>query len=344
VGTLPADTIFADRYKILGLIGSGGMGHVYRAEHVALKKPIALKLLGRDPNDDSRAEREARFEREARAIARLQHAGCVRILDYGRSANGYQYIAMELLDGESLYDALNAGPFSIARAVFVTRNLLAALAHAHRNGVLHRDVKPENVVLVSSDVPRTVLVDFGLARLRDDGPLTAAGMCMGSPSYIAPERLQGQPYDARCDLYAVGVILYEMLAGIRPFVGSTAEEIMYNSVHRPPRPLRAMRDDIPSKLDTVVRRALAKDPDRRFADAEEMLSALEAIEIIDEPDPATTLLGRDLVVTQRLSMRARASISTIGRLALVRRSLWSRLWGWLRYGRWRWARTTETSR
>jgi serine/threonine protein kinase len=211
--------------------------------------------------------------------------------------------------------------------------------------VLHRDVKPENVVLVASDVPRTVLVDFGLARLREDGPLTAAGMCMGSPSYIAPERLQGHPYDARCDLYAVGVILYEMLAGIRPFVGSTAEEIMYNSVHRPPRPLRALRDDVPGKLDSVVRRALAKDPDRRFADAEEMLSALEAIEIVDDPDPATTLLGRDLLEsTQRLSMRGRASISTIGRLALVRRSLWSRLWSWFRYGRWRWARTTETSR
>ena len=333
MGTLAPNTIFADRYKILAHLGSGGMGQVYRAEHVALKKPVALKLLGRVGDDDTRAERETRFEREARAIARLEHPGCVRILDYGR-AGRYQYIAMELLDGDPLSAALEAGPFTIARAVYVARNLLAALAHAHRHGVLHRDVKPENVVLVARDVPRTVLIDFGLARLRDDGPLTGTGMCMGSPSYIAPERLAGKPYDARCDLYAVGVILYEMIAGMRPFVGSSPEEIMHKSLHRPPRPLRALRDDVPPKLDAIVRRALAKDPDRRFADAEEMLSALADIEIVDEPDPAMTLLGRERI----------PAISTIGRLALGRPSILGRLWSWLRYGRWRWARTSELSR
>jgi serine/threonine protein kinase len=314
-------TIFADRYKILSLLGRGGMGEVYRAEHLALRKDVALKVLKAKATENS----EARFEREARAIARLEHPSCVRILDYGTWYRS-RYIAMELVDGPTLATAMRTdGQFSTARAVNVARNVLAALVHAHGKGVLHRDVKPENVMLVSQGVPRTVLIDFGLAALGDEGPLTASGMCMGSPSYIAPERLLGRLHDARADVYAVGVILYEMIAGARPSVGNSPEAIMHHTLHRPPRPLRAIRRDIPLAIDAVIMRALAKDPEKRFGDAEQMLSALS-----------------DLPMSEHVSEPSRVRLiddeqeSTMLQLELSRVSIWARLWGFLRYGRWRW--------
>ncbi len=310
--------LFADRYEILSVIGRGGMGIVYRARQVALDKLVALKVLGTSRVVDA----HARFEREARAIARLDHPGCVRILDYGRAPQ--RYIAMEMLEGPTLARALAEGSLSTPRAVHVARQLLLALAHAHGHAVLHRDVKPENVVLPGA---RAVLIDFGLAALRDEPAMSRVGECLGSPSYIAPERLRGHPYDARADLYAVGVILHEMLAGARPFIGNSPEAIMEQVLHRPPRPLRACRPDVSRALDAVVRRALAKDPERRFADAEEMLAALE-----------------DVPVREELAVRvtsARVEQATTGRIVELAPSRWGRLWAWLRFGRWRWREATR---
>lgn len=305
------------------------MGHVYRAEHIALGEVVALKILGK-PLPDS----EARFHREAKAIARLAHPSCVRILDYAHEAHRYQYIAMELLDGPTLSAQLFADfRFDPARAVGIARQLLGALAHAHASGVLHRDVKPENVILVTrASGVRAVLIDFGLARLADDAPLTQTGMCLGSPSYIAPERLLGKPYDARCDVYAVGVILYEMLAGVRPFVGATPEEVMDASLGRPPRPLRAIRRDVSPALDGLVMRALAKDPDRRFPDALDMLSELDALTRLDADGEGP----RDAVPDDRSAASRAFDEATCRELRLDRPSWLGRAWGWLRYGRWRW--------
>jgi serine/threonine-protein kinase len=184
--------------------------------------------------------------------------------------------------------------------------------------VIHRDIKPENVVLVRGG-QRAVLIDFGLASLADELPLTGAGMCIGSPSYLAPERLLGQPHDVRTDLYAIGVILYEMVAGAKPFAGDSPQETMRLALHRPPRPLRAVRRDIAPALDRVITRALAKDPARRFADAEEMLLALgdaADAEAADDADAAATL--------------------AFGQLSVREPSWLSRAWSWLRYGTWRW--------
>ena len=287
------------RYEILGPLGRGGMARVVRAKDLVLGREVALKLL----DGKATAALATRFEREARAIARLDHPGCVRILD-----SAERYLVMELLTGETLAARMRDGALPEAEAVRITRGVLAALAHAHARGVLHRDIKPTNVMLVGA---RVVLIDFGLACIESDAAVTAAGMCVGSPSYVAPERLLGRGYDARADLYAAGVMLYEMLAGVRPFVGATPEATMRLALSRPPRPLRG----ISAPVAAATLRALAKEPRRRFADAEEMMSALEVPPPAHEPDPSAS--------------------STIA--MIVQRSWWSRVWSRVRYGRWRWA-------
>lgn len=326
--------MFAGRYKILGPLASGGMGQVFRAEHLGLGKEVALKILGRSAA--ARAESFAeRFAREARAIARLDHPGCIRVLDHGEDEHGERYIAMELLDGPTLAEALRGGRFSERRTLHVGRGILAALAHAHAHGVVHRDVKPENVMFALRSGFRVVLIDFGLASLRDAPALTGEGIAMGSPSYIAPERLLGRPHDPRGDLYAVGVIMYEMLAGVRPFEGASREEIMRRALHRPARPLRARRRDVSPMLDAVIRRALAKDPARRFQDAEAMLSALADVSARNALDDARTAEPEGGVDDGQERLESTASM-TIALLALERRSLIARAWSWLRYGAWRW--------
>ncbi len=322
MGTLSAGTVFADRYEIVAPLGRGGMGTVYRAVHRGLCKHIALKVL--DGTDH-----EARFDREARAIARLDHPSCVRILDCGRDeADWRPYIAMELLEGPTLAKIVrDEGQLSTGRAVAIARNLLTALAHAHAQGVLHRDLKPENVIVVrKGGAPRAVLIDFGLAHVLDEAGLTARGMCIGSPSYLAPERLAGSMYDARADLYGVGVLLYEMLAGEKPFTGASTEEILLRCRERPARPLRAIRRDVSRALERVVIRAMAKDPARRFADAEEMLAALEDVPVLDELAERTVTHVRE----------EQATTMAIAMLDIRRASRWARLWSWLRFGRWRW--------
>lgn len=307
-------TVLAGRYEIVGLLGRGGMGKVYRARHLTLRKELAVKVMAAGP-----ADFEARFEREARAIARLDHPNCVRVYDYGKSADVH-YIAMDLVTGDTLATMLRGGALPLVRALHIARGLLAALAHAHAHGVLHRDVKPENVVLAGA---RPVLIDFGLAALEDHPSLTGAGMCVGSPSYIAPERLLGRGFDARTDVYAVGVILYEMLAGVRPFAGDSPEETMRLALRRPARPLRALRRDLPRSLEVVVQRALAKEPARRFVDAEEMLHALADVPLLeDEPE---------------LALRRVDEASTTAIVRFASPPWWLRMWSWLRYGGWRWA-------
>jgi serine/threonine-protein kinase len=258
--------IFADRYEIVSVLGQGGMAIVYRARDRKTRGQVALKVLGAK---HATADNKQRFGREARAIARLDHPGCVKILDHGTVPR--RFIAMELLEGPTLLAVLRKGALPAARSLAIARELLTALAHAHAKGVLHRDVKPENVMLPPD---RAVLIDFGLASLHDEPATTGVGMCIGSPSYLAPERLLGHAYDARADLYAVGVLLYEMLAGVRPFRGDSPEEIMRSALHRPAPPLRAIARDVAPPIAAIVARALAKDPAKRFNDAVEMLGAL----------------------------------------------------------------------
>jgi serine/threonine protein kinase len=318
VRALPVGARFGG-YEILGMLGEGGVGRVYRARRVGAQLlEVALKIV--EPPTPADA---ARFDREADAIARLRHPNIVRGVERG-AVGSRRFIALELVAGPTLGEVLaDEGQLGLDRALAIARDVLAALAHAHARGVIHRDVKPDNVIVAARGA---VLVDFGLAALRDAGPLTAAGTCVGSPSYIAPERLLGHPHDARSDVYAVGVMLYEMLAGLRPFVGASAEEIMQLALARPPRPLRVTCPDLPPTIEALVARALAKDPTRRFEDAAAMLWSL--VDARDAPAPSAPPDDGSAATTH-------LDLAPLG-------SWWSRFVAWLRYGRWRW-RARETS-
>lgn len=340
------------RYTILETLGRGGMATVYRARHQTLNREVALKVL--DP--DQAGAMAARFDREARNAAKLSHSGCVRVFDYGAGVDGSRFIAMDLLDGPTLREEIDArGQFSIGRATWVAGELLRALAHAHENGVLHRDVKPENVMFSArNDV---VLIDFGLSRIEDDAALTAVGTCIGSPSYLSPERLLGQDYDERADLYSVGVILYELIAGRRPVLGEGALEIAVRQIDEEPEPIVWLREDVPLELGSVIHRALAKDPKNRFASAGEMLAAMElalrraTAALPPQPapgpyEPARTArraaADEPALPEPAQPVRQVAAVeeqpTALMSMSSVRISIWRRLWAWLRFGRWRWRR------
>jgi serine/threonine-protein kinase len=321
---LKPGTVIAMRYRIVKRLAQGGMGTVYRAHHLGLGHDVALKVL---PQEEASLERSMRFEREARAVAQLDHPCCVRVLDYGQTDDRLRYLAMELLRGPSLAEELEAhGPLPVAQAVRYATDLLKALAHSHSRGVLHRDVKAANVVLAErSGIQRAVLIDFGLARSHTDTGVTAANVCVGSPSYVAPERLVGRSYDGRADLYAVGVLLYEMLSGVRPFRGNTPVEIARQHVQCVARPLGGIRPEVPPALAAVVVKAMAKDPDKRYADAEAMLSAMEDVDRA-EAEAAQALRAR----------RAEdASTMVVAQIVVPKASLGKRVWAWLRFGEWR---------
>jgi serine/threonine-protein kinase len=309
--------IVASRYRVLGLLGRGGMGAVYRAVHEGLGRDVAVKVLDLATTIP---DAEARFEREARTAARLDHPGIVRVLDYGRD-RGSPFLAMELLDGPTLHTEMGrAGRMGVTRAAQAIGEVLVALGHAHDRGVLHRDVKPENAMFSRREgARRLVLIDFGLARLRDEATLTGQGRVFGSVSYVAPERLASEDVDCRADLYSVGVMLYEMLAGVRPFVGMTPLEVARKHVSAVARPLRAIRPDVTAAVDAVVVRAMAKRPERRFQTAWEMLDALEE-------------------ATARGSREMEPPADEMSTIAIPRMidSAPRRLWARLAYGAWRW--------
>jgi serine/threonine-protein kinase len=270
-------------YEIVSHLGTGGMGAVYRARHVPLRREVALKLI--------QPELAPRFEREARTAALLSHPGCVRVFDYGAAPDGTLYLALELLFGPTLSESLAPGRLSIDASVRIAREMLSALAHAHERDVLHRDVKPDNVVLTARGA---VLIDFGLARLRDDVPLTPVGLCVGSASYLAPECLLGRPADARADLYAVGIVLYQMLTGRLPFEGASVLDIARLQIQQAPRPPRELVPAIPPALESLILRVLAKEPGDRFPHARAMSEALVPSPLAQDALKLGRALGREL--------------------------------------------------
>ncbi len=288
-GKVTLGTVIDGRYRLDGLLGKGGMGVVYRAEHVALRRTVAVKLL--HPSLAAVTDLRARFEREAIAIGRIDHPNCVAVTDFGKLEDGSLFLVMELLEGQSLGDLMeDEAPLAPARALRILRHLLAGLGHAHGNGIVHRDLKPENVYLVAhdDDVEFAKLLDFGIAKviggggLDDDVKLTQAGVAFGTPVYMSPEQALGNTLDARSDLYSASVLTYEMICGQPPFHADDKLELMAMHTGRPPPPMSEVLSKelgrpatVPLAIEQFLRRGLAKRREDRYASAAEYIAALD---------------------------------------------------------------------
>jgi serine/threonine-protein kinase len=288
---LSAGTLVDGRYEIVRLLSEGGMGAVYVVEHRFLRKQLALKVLHAELARD--ADALARFEREARAASRIDHPNVVRVTDFGRTEAGEPYLVMELLAGHTLADELTQGQhLPPGRARFIAVEVLRGLEEANLRGVVHRDLKPENVILVpgpESNVggEAVKVVDFGIAQLRTDGDqrMTSTGAVMGTPLYMAPEQVRGQAdLDARVDVYAVGVMLYEMLAGRTPYEGDTFGAIAHEILSAKPQPLATVAPEVDPAWSALVMHAFAGDREQRFASARQLREALERLPATAAPE------------------------------------------------------------
>jgi eukaryotic-like serine/threonine-protein kinase len=267
---LTPETVIDQRYSILSRIGSGGMADVYCAQDLQLGRKVALKLLYRRFAEDQ--EFVERFKREASAAAGLQHPNVVGVYDRGEY-DGTYYIAMEYLEGRSLKQILQEeGTLAPERAIDIVVQILRAARFAHQRGVIHRDIKPHNVIV--DDEGRAKVTDFGIARA-GASDMTETGSIMGTAQYLSPEQAQGHAVSAQSDLYAIGIVLYELLAGRVPFDGDSPVTIALKQVSELPVPPSAYNPAVPPELDAIVLRALEKEPERRFADADEFIATLE---------------------------------------------------------------------
>ncbi|MDQ4095474.1 MAG: Stk1 family PASTA domain-containing Ser/Thr kinase, partial [Actinomycetota bacterium] len=295
---------FGGRYEVIGRAGSGGMAEVYRARDELLGREVAVKVLNeRLSGDRTFVER---FRREAQAAANLNHPNIVSLYDFGADGNTY-YIVMEYIDGRPLADIIQAeGPLMPERAAEIGVDVARALERAHNANLIHRDVKPSNIMLNSSG--QTKVTDFGIARaMGGDGEqtMTQTGMVIGTAAYLSPEQAQGTPVDQRSDVYALGCVLYEMLAGTPPFTGDTPLSVAYRHVRENPQPPSAVNPDVPRAFDAIVMKALAKNPDNRYQSAAELREDLERF-LSGQRVLATPLLAPEPTRTQVMAQETSA--------------------------------------
>ena len=270
-------------YEVEEEIGRGGMGVVYRAHQPNLQRQVAVKVLL--PHLAKDAEFVERFLREARSAARLHHPGLVTIFDVG-DIDGTYYFSMQWLQGKTLEEKLEEpGQLPVEEVVGVVSQMAAALGFAHEAGVVHRDVKPANVIVDLHG--RAVLTDFGIAKAGNETRLTRVGASVGSPDYMAPEQISGGSMDARTDLYALGVLLHHLLTGEPPYTGDAPIAVAYQHLNAPVPSVREKRPEVPPELDEVVARLMAKAPEDRFQSADELLAALRAIPGLEMAGPPT---------------------------------------------------------
>ncbi len=306
--------ILQGRYRILAPIAAGGMGVVYRAERVGLDRPVAIKFL--HALIGAHREAVARFEREARTMSRLTHPHCVAVTDFGVHDEA-PYIVMELVSGPTLAEVLHHGdaPLAPVRGLAIVRQVLAGLAHAHAQGIVHRDIKPANIVLadVEGTGDHARILDFGLAKLVAGAGVSWSNtqIAVGTPSYMSPEQARGEEVDARADLYAVGILLHELLTRRKPFVAKDPLEILKLHMSAPPPPLG--RDGGPrfsAELEAVVKKALTKLPAERWASA---LAMSEALAATPEGSGRIELAPVEIVATKpRREAEPRAVTATAG--------------------------------
>jgi len=284
-------------YQILEILGGGGMGVIYKARDARLGRIVALKFLPPELTRDPEAKE--RFVQEARAASSLDHPNLCAILEMGETPDGRLYLAMPCYDGETLRRKIERGPLPVAEAVDIAVQIARGLSKAHRTGIVHRDVKPANVIVTGEAGDGMVkILDFGLAKLAvaavsrtgPPGETGLSGSSAGTPAYMSPEQARGEEVDARTDLWSLGVVLYEMLAGRRPFRGEREQAVIYSILHEPPEPLSRLRPEVPPELARIVERLMAKDPAARYAGVDEPLAELRLL----QGDPGTTTLNATL--------------------------------------------------
>ncbi|MFO0666218.1 MAG: protein kinase [Polyangiaceae bacterium] len=278
----------AAKFQLLELLGSGAMGDVYRAKHLKLDREVALKILHPSLRHDETFA--TRFHREARAASRLDHPNCVAVLDFGEDETGLLYIAMELLQGVDLFEVIHKEwPLDRNRIIEIMRQTLAGVAKAHENGIVHRDLKPENIMIVrrsnddGEEIEWVKVCDFGIAKMNDpeqedpsERRLSIKGHMMGTPEYMSPEQARGDALDVRSDIYALGVVLYQMLVGRVPFEGPTPLDIAVKHLNNDPVPPRDRLKDIDPTLEVICLTAMSKEKSQRYQSAREMRAVLKA--------------------------------------------------------------------
>jgi eukaryotic-like serine/threonine-protein kinase len=304
---MTADTLFADRYRLERRLGVGGMATVQLAMDTRLERRVAVKLLAEHLAADGNFV--SRFRREALAAARLVHPNIVQVFDFGtEESTGRQYIVMEFVDGPSCAEILRElGRLEPDDAVSILTHACRGLDYAHRNGVVHRDVKPGNL-LRSRDGGQVKLADFGIAKAAEHSDMTKVGSVLGTAAYLSPEQARGEPAGPSSDLYALGVVSYQLLAGRLPYEAASLTDLARQQETRAPQPLHEVDPEIPRALSLVVARALARDPADRFADAGEMERALADSLRGIAPEP--TAANRALDETEATRMLEGTAITT----------------------------------
>lgn len=286
------------KYEILDRLGRGGMAEVYRAYHASLDRYVAVKVLHSFLSDDP--EFKARFEKEAQNIAKLRHPNIVQVYDfeYDTDSDSY-YMVMELIEGPTLRDMLYKGseeqatPLRLSEALRVIRQAAAALSYAHQRNMIHRDVKPANLMIDTKDNNRVVLTDFGIAKLMTGAQFTMSGGMVGTPAYMSPEQGMGESGDERSDLYSLGVILYQMLTGALPYDGETPLALMLSHMNDPIPSARMLNPHLPPAVDKVLHKLMAKVPEERYQSAEALIDSLDILETAPSRlDPATLVLPK----------------------------------------------------
>ncbi len=292
--------LIAGRYRVIDRIGSGGMGSVYRAEQVSGGRPVALKILDISGPHDHNMDFAQRFLLEASVVTKLCHPNTVAVYDYGETEDGIYYMAMELLEGVTLRDEmLSHGPLSPQKTIHYAKQICRSLRQAHEHGVIHRDLKPANVFVVKrpGEDDTIKVLDFGLVKRLDEQAtqITATGAFLGSPRYMAPEQISCANVGVRADIYALGVVMFEMLAGRTPFERETAASTMVAQLSEVAPIISEVNPhvDVPAELENVVQRCMAKKQEQRFADMDELLVALKAV------DSPTSFHGHTIAMSRR---------------------------------------------
>jgi eukaryotic-like serine/threonine-protein kinase len=259
------------RYRVIKELGRGAMGIVYLAEDSVLSRTVAIKMIALTGNDRERDMHEARFRQEARAAGGISHPSIITIYDVGREGD-VAFIAMELVEGRELRDLIRDGSLTLSQSIELVALVADGLAFAHELGIVHRDIKPGNIMVLKDG--RVKIMDFGIARLREPTVKTQTGVLLGSPQYMSPEQISGQSLDGRADIFSLGVVLYEMLTGVKPFDAADLTQVLFWVVNMPAKPPSERRPGLPPVLDYIIARALKKKAEERYATAAEFAADL----------------------------------------------------------------------